>query len=160
MRSVQDTYLSLLRWDSPFHILLICGLVLALISPVSEELAALMLFLGMILRTRSCGIRPSVMPPGLGRAFILLVPLWPALVAVDDLWSWMQRVGFGPVFRVSVTAVLFAVSWIPFLELTTAFSGPLLIGAASASALLRERGSGYWYLVPSMVPIGIVGASW
>jgi len=100
------------------------------------------------------------MPLGLGRAFILLVPLWPALVAVDDLWSWMQRVGFGPVFRVSVTAVLFAVSWIPFLELTTAFSGPLLIGAASASALLRERGSGYWYLVPSMVPIGIVGASW
>ncbi len=157
---MQDSYLSLLRWDSPLHVLVVSGILIAMVSPFDQEVMAVTLFLGMIIRTRSCGIRPSVAPPGLGRAFILLVPLWPALVAVDDLWSWMQRVGFGPAFRTSVTAILFTLCWVPFMEFTHSFSAPLVIAAAVSTALLRERLVGYWYLIPSVVPIGIAGASW
>ena len=160
MRTIQDSYLSLLRWDSPLHILVVSGIVLALVSPVAQEVMVVTLFLGMLLRTRSCGIRPSTLPPGLGGGSVILIPLWPALVAVDDMWSWMHRIGFGPVFRMVVTAVLFTLCWVPFVEFTVSFTAPLIIAAAATTALLRERQAGYWYLVPSVVPIGIVGASW
>ena len=159
MRSMQETYLSLLRWDTPLHVLVISGIVLAVVSPIGQELTALTLFLGMILRTRSCAIRPSVMPPGLGRGFIILLPLWPALVAIDDVWSWMQRVGFASVFRISVTLVLFALSWAPFLERTVPVTVALLV-AGAASAILREYTTGYWYLAPTLIPLGIAGAQW
>ena len=139
---------------------MVSGILLAVVSPFDQEVMAATLFLGMIIRTRSCGIRPSIMPPGLGSGFILLVPLWPALVAVDDLWSWMQRVGFGSVFRTLVTAVLFTLSWVPFMDVTQSFNAPLITAAAAGTALLRERQVGYWYLIPSVVPIGIAGASW
>ncbi len=75
MASLKDAYLSLLRWDTPLHILIVAGIGCSALSPWPAESTALVLFFGMIVRTRSCGIRPSGIPPGLGWGYIVLVRL-------------------------------------------------------------------------------------
>ena len=63
-----------------------------------------------------CAVTCTILPTdrsGTGGYGALLFPLWPAWVAVDGIWRWMQRVGFGRAFRVSVTAVLFGLCWSP-----------------------------------------------
>lgn len=132
--------------ESPLSISLVVAITVAVFLPYGTHAMVTVLFVGMVIRSMNCSLEGG--SPLVNMA--LLVPAWPAYVAVDSIRRWMKRVGFGPAFRVSVTGVLFALCWLPFLGTGDMIHASAVIIGAAATAVLREYVRGQWYLVPSL----------
>ena len=147
MSTVEERYLRWLRVESPLSIVTIIAItasaVVSRLIPDTIFVTVAILFLAMVTRAVFCTTQNA--------SLSLLFPAWPAFVAVNGIKQWMQRMGFGVVFRVSVTSVLFAACWQPLLQADDAMSILVLIAMSAATAALRELRAGYWYLAPSFV---------
>jgi len=152
---LQHRYLSLLRWETPVMIAMIITIVVITAASFGPEPMAVALFVGMIWRTQSCAVRSVSGPAVPGWWMVVLVPLWPAAVAVDAVWVWMQRMGFGTWFRVGVTATLFGLAWLPFIP-EGSVAWVVVGGSGALTAWLRRLEPGWIYLLPSVMPIALM----
>ena len=135
------------------------GLIIALLAapwmPNARWATIGILFVGMILRTRTCATSPSGnagLPPSFAT---MLVPAWPALVGVGHVWTWSASMDKVNNVRVPLTSILFIASWISFIDTTPWWAVPALAVSGVATALLRDRADDLWYLVPTVVPFAM-----
>lgn len=129
--------------------------VLSVFSSTAVLFLALNIFIGMVIRTRSCYryASNSGLPPWVG---ILLFPLWPALVFVDSINRWLQLSSFSSSTMVLILATLFTLAWVPILLIinepspnTQVIIGVvILVGLATAS--IRVSSDRDWYLLPTL----------
>ncbi len=154
----QAPYLRFLTWNTRLHIALVVAIVGAVVSPFGEEAIPVVLFAGMLLRATTCGLlpRPSALR---GSATVLLFPLWPVLITHDVIWSWMEREGFGEVFRRVVAAVLLAAIWFAVLPHVSPWHSGMVLGSAIAASQLR-RSDTVWYVVAGSVPLLLSIGTW
>lgn len=155
------SYLQVLRTEHPGSITVIAGLLLGGIMVWLPGIIVLTLAYGMYLRTKRCRVMPGRTGAlDAGPMAMLLFPLWPLFVSVDLVGDWMQEVGFGSAFRITVTTVLFTSCWMPFIDWAILPFGAVVV-AGLISAVLRDRSANaYVLLAPSLLPIGIVIQRW
>lgn len=150
--SRSPAYLRYVRVETRLHIVLLVAMLAVLFLPSPRESMASVLLAGMILRAWSCGVVPASISRWTGPVSILILPFWPAYVAVDSISRWMLREGFGAAFRIAVPAVFLSVTWIALVEPKELTPGILILLSSAASAMLRQWDSP-WYVLPSAVPL-------
>lgn len=161
MTSTPSSYLSMLRTEHRGSITVILGLLVGGLMVWLPGIIILTLAYGMYLRTQRCKVIPGRTGAlDAGPLAMIAFPLWPALVAVDLVGDWMREVGFGAAFRVSVTTILFASCWSPFVDWSW-LSAAVVLGTGLLTAVARDRQlSVYVVLAPSLLTIGLVVQRW
>ncbi len=143
------SYVGVLRWESRLVITyLVVGAALSVISLPLAILLGTGLAATFMLRIR----RDYTHTTTIGSVLGVIPPLAIGLVLFGLVQTWMERVGFGPMMRISVvtalgTAVGMQATGAPLALL------PLLALTALLTATLREMGPANLYLVP----IGVAG---
>jgi hypothetical protein len=138
------TYLTALRWESR----LVIAYILLLVGGLFVS-APLVILIGAALAVMCImRIRPDYAhTTPLGSVVAVLPPLSIGLVLFGLIQSWMGRVGFGPLMRMSVTTALGTLVGMAATDLPIMVT-PLLTLTALLSAVLREYAPANMYLAP------------